>query len=98
MMSENKLIGVIDAGTNKVKFNTYEIPNFNLVCSHEIEIKQICTKDGWLEHDPIEIINAVRDAAKIVLSILPNYGFSKNNIATLGITNQVESSLKLMRF
>ena len=76
-MYEDKLIGVIDAGTNTVKFVVYQIPNFNLVCSHEIKIKQISTKVGWLEHDPEEIISAVRETAKVVIAILPNYGFSK---------------------
>lgn len=84
-MYENKLIGVIDAGTNFVKFVVYQIPNFNQICSHEIEIKQISTRNGWLEHDPLEILNAVRETAKVAIAILANFGFSKANIATIGI-------------
>lgn len=90
-MIESKLIGVIDAGTNKIKFVVYQIPNFEQICSHEIEIKQISTKDGWVEHDPVEIINAVRETAKVVIAILPNFGFSKKNIASIGVTNQRET-------
>jgi glycerol kinase len=95
-MSENnqsKLIGVVDAGTNSVQFVIYRIPNFEQICYHEIKIKQISLKDGWLEHDPIEIINAVRESAKIVINILPNYGFSKRNISAIGITNQRETTV-----
>ena len=29
---QTKLIGVIDAGSNSVKFVIYQIPNFNQVC------------------------------------------------------------------
>lgn len=90
-MAEKKLIGVIDAGTTTVKFVIYQIPHFNQICSHEIKIKQISTKDGWVEHDPEEIIKAVRESAKVAIAILPNFGFTKNNIASLGVTNQRET-------
>lgn len=61
------------------------------MCSHEIKITQICTKDGFVEHDPVEIICKIREAAQIVITALPNLGFSKNNIASIGITNQRET-------
>lgn len=73
-VEETKLVGVIDAGSNSVKFVIYQIPNFNQVCSHEIEIKQISTKEGYLEHNPEEIINAVRESANVALHLLPNFG------------------------
>ncbi|KAL7035453.1 hypothetical protein ACKWTF_008379 [Chironomus riparius] len=90
---QTKLIGVIDAGSNSVKFVIYQIPNFNQVCAHEIDIKQISPKEGFLEHDPEEIISAVRESAKVALHLLPNYGFTKDNIYTIGITNQRETTV-----
>lgn len=60
-----KLIGVIDAGTNKIKFVIHKTPSFEEICSHEVRINQISPKDGWLEHDPKEIIEAVRESAKV---------------------------------
>lgn len=90
-MAENKLIGVIDAGTNTVKFVIYQIPQFNQVCSHEVKIRQISTNNGWVEHDPEEIIKAVRETAKVAIAILHNFGFKKSNIASIGVTNQRET-------
>jgi glycerol kinase len=85
------LIGVIDAGTNKIRFVIYKTPNFEELCSHEVRITQISDKQGYLEHDPKEIIRAVRESAKVALHLLPNHGYSTQNIACIGITNQRET-------
>jgi glycerol kinase len=87
----SRLIGVIDAGTNKIRFVVYKTPNFEELVSHEVRIKQISLKEGWLEHDPIEIISAVRECAKVALHLLPNQGFSTSDITCIGITNQRET-------
>jgi glycerol kinase len=86
-----RLIGVIDAGTNKIRFVIYKTPNFEEICSHETRIKQISVKEGWLEHDPKEIITAIRESAKVAIHLLPNHGYSKADIACIGITNQRET-------
>lgn len=85
------LVGVIDAGTNSVRFVIYSIPNFEEICVHEMKISQISIKDGWLEHDPLEIMHAVRECAKVAMHLLPNHGYSKRNLATIGITNPRET-------
>lgn len=87
----SKLIGVVDAGTNKIRFVIYKTPNFEELCSHEVRIAQISPQEGWLEHDPTEIIAAIRECAKVAIHLLPNHGFSKSNIACIGITNQRET-------
>lgn len=87
----SRLIGVIDAGTNKIRFVIYKTPNFEELCSHEVRIEQISLKEGYLEHNPKEIIDAVRECAKVTIHLLPNHGFSKANIASIGITNQRET-------
>lgn len=89
----SRLIGVIDAGTNKIRFVIYKTPNFEELCSHEVRIKQISKKEGWLEHDPKEIIDAIRECAKVAIHLLPNHGFSKSNVSCIGITNQRETVL-----
>lgn len=87
----SRLICVIDAGTNKIRFVIYKTPNFEEVCSHEVRIAQISLKQGYLENDPNEIISAVRETAKVAIHLLPNHGFSKDNVACIGITNQRET-------
>lgn len=91
MTGVNKLIGVIDAGTNSVKFVIYNTPNFEEICSHEIQITQISEQANQLEQDPVEILNAIRECASIVIHLLPNFGLNKQNIACVGVTNQRET-------
>jgi glycerol kinase len=86
-----RLISVIDAGTNKVRFVIFQTPNFEELCSHEVRIKQISPATGHLEHDPKEIIEAVRESAKVAIHLLANHGYSKANIACVGVTNQRET-------
>lgn len=89
------LVGVIDAGTNSVRFVIFKSSDFaqqkKEVLSHEIEIKQISLKDGWLEHNPVEIITAIRECASVVIHSLSNHGFRKQDISCIGITNQRET-------
>jgi glycerol kinase len=87
----SRLIGVIDAGTNKIVFTVYKTPNFEEIVSHEVRIKQISPKEGWLEHDPMEIIDAVRECSKVALHLLPNQGYSKSDVTCIGVTNQRET-------
>lgn len=91
LIEKMRLIGVIDAGTNKIKFVIYKTPDFEEVCSHEVRIAQISLKEGWLEHDPREIISAVRESATVAIHLLPNHGFKVSDIASIGVTNQRET-------
>lgn len=43
-----RLVGVIDAGTNKIRFVIYKLPNLDELLSHELRIEQISKKEGWL--------------------------------------------------
>lgn len=86
-----RLIGVIVAGTNQVRFVIYVTPHFEELSSHAVKIAQISSQEGWLEHDPMEIIDAVRECAKVAIHLLPNHGYSKSDIASIGITNQRET-------
>lgn len=61
---------------------------------HEVEIKQINPNERWVEQDPIEILNAIRicttQAIKKLDQITPCL-YTKNDIITIGITNQRET-------
>lgn len=63
------------------------------LCKHQIEIKQLCPKEGWFEQDPIEILNAVLECATEACKKLEELGYSKQNIACIGITNQRETTV-----
>lgn len=42
----------------------FKLPEFEEVASHQIEIAQICPKDGWVEQNPIEILTTVQLCVK----------------------------------
>ena len=52
------------------------------------EFKQIFPKQGWVEHDPIEILNTQLEVFEELVSTI-----SLNNIISIGITNQRETTV-----
>lgn len=54
------------------------------------EFKQHFPKDGWVEHDPIEIWETQR---KVVKEVVTNYADAGKSIAGIGITNQRETTV-----
>lgn len=92
---QNKLIGVIDEGTNTCKFIIFKMPNFIEICSHSVEVNQITPKEGWVEQNPIEILEAVRYCATEACSKLEELqtGLTLKDIAAIGITNQRETTV-----
>ncbi|KAI8126013.1 Glycerol kinase 3 [Lucilia cuprina] len=92
-LSLNRLVGVIDEGTNTVSFSIYTTPEFKEIASHHIEKQMITVKDGWFEQDPIAIINNVYRCCEVAVSMLPSLGYRKEDIFTIGITNQRETTV-----
>lgn len=64
-----------------------------VVASHQIEIKQKYPQEGWVEQDPKEIIQAVRECIKKTIEKLKDIGLSVSDIKAVGITNQRETTL-----
>ena len=52
------------------------------------EFKQIFPKQGWVEHDPIEILNTQLEVFEELIS-----NISLNDIISIGITNQRETTV-----
>jgi len=61
-----------------------------IVASAQREFRQIYPRAGWVEHDPAEIWTTQRDVAREAIA---KAGLTAADIATIGITNQRETTL-----
>nr|XP_034173406.1 glycerol kinase isoform X2 [Osmia lignaria] len=87
------LIGVIDVGTGTVRFVVFNAKRVTEVASHQIDIELITAYDGWMEQDPKEILFAVKACIKDVTRKLGTLGLKVEEIVTIGITNQRETTI-----
>lgn len=90
---KEKLIGVIDAGTRTVKFCLFKSQHPEQIAEHAIKINMLTPDEGWHEQDPMEILNAVNTCIDSVLGKLGGLGFNVDDIITIGITNQRETTI-----
>jgi glycerol kinase len=85
-MRKNRLLA-IDQGTTSTRAILFD-DQARPVKSHAIPLRQIYPANGWVEHDPREIWQAVLDCCRTVLR-----GEDVSSVAAIGITNQRETSL-----
>ena len=84
-----KFLLVIDQGTTSSRIVLYN-NNFKIYDIIHKEFNQYFPQDGWVEHDAIEIWNDVKNLIK---KILKKNKLSPNNIISIGITNQRETTV-----
>jgi glycerol kinase len=84
------LIGSIDQGTSSTRFTVYTVSGETLV-SHQIQLSRSTPHPGWVEQDPLEIINSVRTCMVSVASKLEAINRSATNVCAIGVTNQRET-------
>uniref|UniRef100_A0A1B0BNF9 glycerol kinase n=1 Tax=Glossina palpalis gambiensis TaxID=67801 RepID=A0A1B0BNF9_9MUSC len=87
------LVGVINGGTSSVSFSIYSIPEFKEIASHQLSVPMISLKPGWYEQDAMTIINKMYRCVEVAVGMLPSLGYKRENLVTLGITNQRETTV-----
>ncbi|KAI9581546.1 glycerol kinase-like [Glossina fuscipes] len=87
------LVGVIDDGTSTVSFSIYTTPDFKEIASHQLSIPMISPKPGWYEQDAMAVINNMYRCIEITMSMLASLGYKKEDLVTIGITNQRETTI-----
>ena len=85
----NKYILSIDAGTSSSRAIIIDKKG-NLIGISQYEFEQYFPKDGWVEHNPLEIWNSQLKAIK---DVLKKTNISAEMIHSLGITNQRETTV-----
>ncbi|MFM2307265.1 MAG: hypothetical protein RLZZ367_1934 [Bacteroidota bacterium] len=89
MADNKKYILALDQGTTSSRSIIFDDAG-NIVAMAQKEFTQIFPKPGWVEHDPEEIWNSQLYTAK---EALRNAGITAGQIASIGITNQRETTV-----
>jgi glycerol kinase len=87
-MSE-KYIMALDQGTTSSRAVIFNRRG-KIVSIASREFRQIYPQPGWVEHDPVELWDSQREAARRAIDLL---NVSPGRIEALGITNQRETTL-----
>jgi len=85
----NDYILAIDQGTTSSRAIVFSHKG-EIVSVGQLEQRQIYPEPGWVEHDPIEIWNNVREVTGLALT---RANISAADIAAVGITNQRETTV-----
>ncbi len=79
----------IDQGTTSTRSVLYDKEG-NFICSAQKEFDQFFPKDGWVEHNPEDIWQSVLSTLQ---KLVKASGITSSEIASIGITNQRETTL-----
>src|ERR1700712_579905 len=82
-------VAAIDQGTTSTRCMIFDHDGAE-VGRHQLEHEQILPKSGWVEHNPVEIVER---ALSVMSSALNKTNLSSSDLAALGITNQRETAL-----
>ncbi|KAE9621301.1 hypothetical protein Lal_00023635 [Lupinus albus] len=93
MSTEDVLIGAIDQGTSSTRFIIYD-GSARPIASHQVEFTQFYPQAGWVEHDPMEIMESVKVCIAKAVDKATADGFNVDkNLKAIGLTNQRETTL-----
>jgi len=87
-MSSQKIL-VVDQGTTSTRSLVME-PDGKILGFANEQIQQIYPHDGWVEHSPNQIWNSVKST---IITVLNQLNLKPENISTIGITNQRETTI-----
>ncbi|ONK76707.1 uncharacterized protein A4U43_C03F31290 [Asparagus officinalis] len=94
MSSKNEVfIGSVDQGTTSTRFIIYD-GDAKAIASHQVEFTQFYPEAGWVEHDPMEILESVRVCTAKALDKAAADGYNvEAGLKGIGITNQRETTV-----
>ncbi len=84
-----KYIMALDQGTTSSRAVLFD-RKLNMVDMAQRELTQIYPREGWVEHDPMEIWSG---QYSVMMELIARSGITPENIACIGITNQRETTI-----
>lgn len=84
-----KYIAALDQGTSSTRFMIFDRAG-NVVAVHQREHRQILPRPGWVEHDPLEVLARSRE---VIVGALSKAGLVPTQLASVGLTNQRETTV-----
>lgn len=76
-----------------ILFQVFSPLTARIVASHQIPITQQFPAEGWVEQDPMEILSVVRECINKTTEVLKEQDIEPSDIATVGVTNQRETTV-----
>ncbi|XP_074578830.1 glycerol kinase-like [Curcuma longa] len=91
--AEEFFIGSIDQGTTSTRFIIYD-RHAKPVASHQVEFTQLYPEPGWVEHDPMEILDSVMVCMRVCMGKATAVGHNVDaGLRAIGLTNQRETTV-----
>ena len=84
-----KYILSLDQGTTSSRAILFDSDQ-NIVAMEQKEFPQIYPREGWVEHDPMEIYSS---QYAVMMGLIAKSGIDVSDIAGIGITNQRETTI-----
>ncbi|HEY2888261.1 MAG TPA: glycerol kinase GlpK [Candidatus Limnocylindrales bacterium] len=85
----SQFLGALDQGTSSTRFIVFDHAG-RPVAIDQREHRQIYPAAGWVEHDPLEILERCNE---VITGALAKAGIAPADLAAIGITNQRETTV-----
>ncbi|XP_046456345.1 glycerol kinase-like isoform X1 [Daphnia pulex] len=87
------LIGAIDQGTSSSRFLVFSAERAELITYHQVEVNQLTPQEGWVESDPMELLQTVIDCVCKTVENLKSLDVDPGDIKAIGVCNQRETTI-----
>ncbi|MEI2689744.1 MAG: glycerol kinase GlpK [Anaerolineae bacterium] len=84
-----KYVGAVDQGTTSTRFMIFDHEG-GVVSVHQMEHEQIYPQAGYVEHNPMEILDRTNE---VMAGALKKAGLTAGDLAAIGVTNQRETTM-----
>ena len=85
----DRYVGALDQGTSSTRFVVFDRAG-RPVALDQREHRQIFPRPGWVEHDPVEVVER---SGEVIRAALAAAGIEASQLAAIGITNQRETTV-----